>query len=44
MLQIGQETVRLLVEILRGTNRRPKSVTLPHQLVIRESTASPRKP
>lgn len=41
MLQIGQETVRLMLEILRGTHRRPESVTLPHQLVIRESTAKP---
>jgi LacI family repressor for deo operon, udp, cdd, tsx, nupC, and nupG len=43
MRQIGQETVRLMLEILRGTNRRPKSVTLPHKLMIRESTARPRK-
>jgi LacI family repressor for deo operon, udp, cdd, tsx, nupC, and nupG len=43
MLQIGQETVRLMLEILRGTHRRPKSVTLPHRLMIRESTANPRK-
>jgi LacI family repressor for deo operon, udp, cdd, tsx, nupC, and nupG len=43
MLQIGQETVRLMLEILRGTHRRPKSVTLPHKLMIRESTADPRK-
>jgi LacI family repressor for deo operon, udp, cdd, tsx, nupC, and nupG len=41
MLQIGQETVRLMLEILRGTHRRPKSVTLPHTLMIRESTAKP---
>lgn len=43
MLQIGQETVRLMLEILRGTDRRPKSVTLPHKLMIRESTGRPRK-
>jgi LacI family repressor for deo operon, udp, cdd, tsx, nupC, and nupG len=43
MLQIGRETVRLMLEILRGTGRRPKSVTLPHKLMIRESTAKARK-
>jgi LacI family repressor for deo operon, udp, cdd, tsx, nupC, and nupG len=43
MLQIGRETVRLMLEILRGTGKRPKSVTLPHKLMIRESTANPRK-
>ena len=43
MLQIGQETVRLMLEILRGTGRRPKSVTLPHKLMVRDSTASPPK-
>jgi DNA-binding LacI/PurR family transcriptional regulator len=43
MLEIGQETVRLMLEILRGTNRKPKSVTLPHKLMIRESTANVRK-
>jgi LacI family repressor for deo operon, udp, cdd, tsx, nupC, and nupG len=43
MLQIGQETVRLMLEILRGTGRRPKSVTLPHKLMVRDSTASPGK-
>jgi LacI family transcriptional regulator, repressor for deo operon, udp, cdd, tsx, nupC, and nupG len=41
MLQIGQETVRLMLEILRGSNKRPKSVTLPHKLMVRESTAPP---
>jgi LacI family repressor for deo operon, udp, cdd, tsx, nupC, and nupG len=41
MLQIGQETVRLMLEILRGTGRRPKSVTLPHKLMVRDSTAKP---
>jgi LacI family transcriptional regulator, repressor for deo operon, udp, cdd, tsx, nupC, and nupG len=43
MLEIGRETVRLMLEILRGTNRKPKSVTLPHKLMIRESTANVRK-
>ena len=41
MLQMGQETVRLMLEILRDGNQRPKSVTLPHTLMIRESTAKP---
>jgi LacI family repressor for deo operon, udp, cdd, tsx, nupC, and nupG len=43
MRQIGQETVRLMLEILRGTPKRPKSVTLPHELMIRDSTAAPRR-
>lgn len=40
MRQIGEGTVRLLVEILRGGT--PQSVTLPHTLVVRSSTAPPR--
>jgi LacI family repressor for deo operon, udp, cdd, tsx, nupC, and nupG len=43
MQQIGQETVRLMLEILRDGNRRPASVTLPHRLMVRESTARARK-
>ena len=42
MLEIGQSTVRLMLEILRGGSRKPKFVTLPHKLTIRESTARPR--
>ena len=41
MRQIGEGTVRLLVEILRGTGAPPESVTLPHMLVVRSSTAPP---
>jgi LacI family repressor for deo operon, udp, cdd, tsx, nupC, and nupG len=42
MAEIGRETVRLLLEILRS-QARPKSVTLPHTLLIRESTAALRR-
>ena len=43
MRQIGEGTVRLLLEILRGKDRPPESVTLPHTLVVRSSTAPPRR-
>lgn len=43
MLDIGRETVRLLLEVLRDSTTKPQSVTLAHQLVIRGSTASPRR-
>ena len=43
MLDIGRETVRLLLEILRDDKAKPASVTLPHKLVIRASTGAPRK-
>lgn len=43
MAEIGREAVRLLMEILDGKTPRPKSITLPHHLVIRTSTASPRE-
>ena len=42
MRAIGEGTVRLLVEILRGRATPPESVTLPHTLIIRSSTAPPR--
>src|SRR6188474_2503782 len=38
MRQIGEGTVRLLLEILQGQGS-PESVTLPHMLVVRSSTA-----
>jgi len=38
MLDIGRETVRLLLEILHDNKARPASITLPHKLVIRSST------
>jgi LacI family repressor for deo operon, udp, cdd, tsx, nupC, and nupG len=38
MREIGEGTVRLLIEILNGTSIVPVSITLPHTLVIRQST------
>jgi LacI family repressor for deo operon, udp, cdd, tsx, nupC, and nupG len=43
MRQIGEGTVRLLLEILRHNDKAPGSVTLPHTLVVRSSTAPPRR-
>jgi LacI family repressor for deo operon, udp, cdd, tsx, nupC, and nupG len=43
MRQIGEGTVRLLLEILRNGDRPTESVTLPHTLVVRSSTAPPRR-
>ena len=42
MRAIGEGTVRLLLEILNGGRLTPVSVTLPHTLQIRASTARPR--
>ena len=42
MREIGERTVRLLLEILNGAPTPPISVTLPHALVVRGSTAAPR--
>jgi LacI family repressor for deo operon, udp, cdd, tsx, nupC, and nupG len=43
MRAIGEGTVRLLLEILNGDDGvAPQSVTLPHTLTIRSSTAPPR--
>lgn len=39
--EIGQETVRLLLAMLKGQGRAPVSVILPHTLIVRESTAAP---
>jgi LacI family repressor for deo operon, udp, cdd, tsx, nupC, and nupG len=39
MREIGERTVRLLLEILNGSTTTPVSVTLPHKLVVRKSTA-----
>src|SRR5436305_278551 len=39
MRAIGEGTVRLLLEILSGNIATPESVTLPHTLVVRSSTA-----
>ena len=42
MRAIGEGTVRLLLEILRGRRTPPESVTLPHTLIVRSSTGPPR--
>jgi LacI family repressor for deo operon, udp, cdd, tsx, nupC, and nupG len=42
MRAIGEGTVRLLLEILRGRDTPPESVTLPHTLIVRSTTAPPR--
>jgi LacI family repressor for deo operon, udp, cdd, tsx, nupC, and nupG len=43
MRDIGQGTVRLLLEILGGRILPPASLTLPHALVVRRSTARPNR-
>jgi LacI family repressor for deo operon, udp, cdd, tsx, nupC, and nupG len=40
MREIGEGTVRLLLDILNGKTAVPISVTLPHSLIIRGSTAT----
>jgi len=40
MRAIGEGTVRLLLEIIHGNLATPESITLPHTLVIRSSTAA----
>lgn len=37
--RIGQEAMRLLLEIVSGEQASPKSLTLPHELIVRKSTA-----
>jgi LacI family repressor for deo operon, udp, cdd, tsx, nupC, and nupG len=44
MLEIGRETVRLLLGVLQGTVTTPVSITLPHKLEIRSSTGAPPRP
>jgi LacI family repressor for deo operon, udp, cdd, tsx, nupC, and nupG len=39
MREIGEGTVRLLLEILDGNEIAPVSITLPHTLMVRASTA-----
>lgn len=39
--QIGHEVVRLLLDILAGRSTALQNITLPHQLVVRNSTAAP---
>jgi LacI family repressor for deo operon, udp, cdd, tsx, nupC, and nupG len=41
MLDIGRETVRLLLGVLNGSITEPVSITLPHKLIIRSSTGAP---
>src|SRR5258706_6474665 len=45
MRQLGEGTVRLLLSILAGGHdaETPESLTLPHKLVVRASTAPPRR-
>ena len=40
MREIGERTVRLLLAILNGTQLSPMSITLPHTLQVRQSTAA----
>ena len=42
MREIGEGTVRLLLEILSGNEIAPVSITLPHTLMVRASTAAAR--
>jgi LacI family transcriptional regulator, repressor for deo operon, udp, cdd, tsx, nupC, and nupG len=44
MLDIGRETVRLLLGVLQGTVTTAVSITLPHKLEIRSSTGPPPRP
>ena len=39
MREIGEGTVRLLMQILKDPNVAPEPVTLPHILTVRSSTA-----
>lgn len=39
--EMGEETVRLILGIVRGQAPAPASVVLPHTLIVRESTAPP---
>lgn len=41
MREIGERTVRLLLEIITGATAMPLSITLPHTLVVRGSTGRP---
>jgi LacI family repressor for deo operon, udp, cdd, tsx, nupC, and nupG len=42
MRELGEATARLLLDILRGNVKDAVSVTLPHALIVRSSTAAPR--
>jgi len=41
MREIGDGTVRLLLAILADDSAAPPSITLPHRLVVRGTTAPP---
>jgi DNA-binding LacI/PurR family transcriptional regulator len=41
MREIGEGTVRLLLAIIHDDSVTPESVTLPHTLIARGSTAAP---
>jgi len=41
MREIGEGTVRLLLQILNGQTAPPESITLPHRLIVRSSTGPP---
>jgi LacI family repressor for deo operon, udp, cdd, tsx, nupC, and nupG len=41
MREIGEGTVRLLLQILNGQTTPPESITLPHKLIVRSSTSPP---
>jgi LacI family transcriptional regulator, repressor for deo operon, udp, cdd, tsx, nupC, and nupG len=41
MREIGEGTVRLLLQILHGQTTPPESITLPHKLIVRSSTGPP---
>jgi LacI family repressor for deo operon, udp, cdd, tsx, nupC, and nupG len=43
MRELGEATVRLLLNILGGNVKEAVSVTLPHALIVRASTAVPRR-
>ena len=38
MAEIGREAVRLLLDVLQGSAEQPESRTLPHELIVRDST------
>ena len=39
--EIGREATLMLLEIIKGEQTSPRRVTLPHELVVRKSTAGP---
>jgi LacI family transcriptional regulator, repressor for deo operon, udp, cdd, tsx, nupC, and nupG len=43
MREIGEGCVRLLLDILSGNTLSPVSITLPHHLTVRQTTAPPRR-